>query len=186
MLPNHHQKLGRAQVNCRSIASFLHGIQRLLEEPRRFDTETLRTRQECFQPEITASDFTRLDFDLWDWFSVNHHRHRQLSERRAFDGHGLDGAFDRSGIPVLKHSLADLDTIAAQKLIASLLQRERFVFFDLLEVGWSDALLMVLKEQLISLLNPLANVLHSLRADLLPELDSVPAFGNMSLKPCTV
>jgi hypothetical protein len=41
---------------------------------------------------------------------------------------------------------------------------------------------MVLEEQLIGFLNPLANVLHSLRANLLPELDPLTFLSDMSLK----
>lgn len=41
---------------------------------------------------------------------------------------------------------------------------------------------MVLEEQLVSFLNALADLLHSLRANQLPERFTLPQFGNMSLK----
>jgi hypothetical protein len=40
----------------------------------------------------------------------------------------------------------------------------------------------MLKEQLVSLLNPLADILHSLRAYRLPERITLSQFGDMSLK----
>ena len=41
---------------------------------------------------------------------------------------------------------------------------------------------MVFEEQLVGFLNPFANILHRLRADLLPERFTFPQFGDMSLK----
>ena len=41
---------------------------------------------------------------------------------------------------------------------------------------------MMLKEQLVSLLNPLADILYRLRAHRLPEGIMLSQFGNMSLK----
>jgi len=38
---------------------------------------------------------------------------------------------------------------------------------------------MVLEEQLVGFLNPLTNILHSLRADLLPEGGTLPQLGNV-------
>jgi hypothetical protein len=40
----------------------------------------------------------------------------------------------------------------------------------------------VLKEQLVGFLNPLADILYCLRADLLPKLITLAELGNMNLK----
>jgi len=41
---------------------------------------------------------------------------------------------------------------------------------------------MVLEEQLVGFLNPFANILHSLRAYLLPEILTLPQLGNVPLE----
>ena len=41
---------------------------------------------------------------------------------------------------------------------------------------------MVLKEQLVGAFNPLADILYSLRSNLLPERFTLSNFGNMTLK----
>ena len=166
--------------------SLLDRVQRLLEELRRLNTKALRTCQERFQPKIKTSDFTRLDFDLWNWLGVNDYSHKKFSQRSALNGDGLDFSLNGSGVPELINPLPYLDAIAAQELIASLLQCERLVLFDLLKTGGSDSFLVMLKKQLIGFLNALANVLHRLRTDLLPECNSLASLGDMSLKFCTV
>lgn len=165
---------------------FFNSIQALLEKLRRFNTETFRTCQECFQSEVKTSDFTRLDLNLWNWFSVNDYGYKQLSQGSAFNGGGLDLSFNGSGVPKLIHPLANPNAITAQKFIASLLESERLVFLDLLKTGRSNPFLMVLKEQLIGFLNPLANILHSLRAYLLPESHPLALLSDVSLKPRAV
>jgi hypothetical protein len=44
----------------------------------------------------------------------------------------------------------------------------------------------MLKKQLVGFLNALADILHSLRADRLPERFTLSVFGNMRLKFCTI
>lgn len=82
----------------------------------------------------------------------------------------------------MKYSIPNLHPIAAQKLVSTLFKGERFVLFDFLVSRWFNSFAVMLEEQLIRLLNALANILHRLRSDLLPEFVALPKFGNMSLK----
>jgi hypothetical protein len=85
----------------------------------------------------------------------------------------------------LINPIPNFDSIPTQKLIASLLEGEGFVLFDFLESWGPDSFVMALKKQLITLLNPLADILYSLRAHQLPKRVTFTQFGNMSLKFCT-
>ncbi|MBT9158959.1 MAG: hypothetical protein DDT26_00208 [Dehalococcoidia bacterium] len=89
-------------------------------------------------------------------------------------------------LPVAIDPTTDLDAITFKELIACLLEGEGTIFLHFLKVGWPHAFLVILKEALIGSLNPLADVLHSLRSYLQPIGITLTTFGNMSLKFCTV
>lgn len=165
--------------------SFFDLIERLLQELGRFNLGAIGAGEERFQPKIKASDSTRLDFDH-GFRAVNHYDHKQLSQRSPLNGYGFDRSLNLSTVPILIDSTANLDAVAAQELIACLLQRERFILSDLLKAGWSNSFFVVLKKQFVRLLNPLADVLHGLRANRLPELATLTKSCNMSLKLGTV
>jgi hypothetical protein len=107
----------------------------LFEELRRFDFGTIRDGEERFQPEIKASDATRLDSNFRPGHVVNNHDHEQFSERSPFNGECLDVTFNVSRIPILIDLAPNLDAIASQEFVASLLEGEGFVFSNLLKVG---------------------------------------------------
>jgi hypothetical protein len=85
-------------------------------------------------------------------------------------------------VPILINVVADFDSIAAQELVASLLQGERFVSSHFLESRRSNSFVVMFKEQLVGFLNALTDILYCLRADQLPEGFTLSQFGNMSLK----
>ena len=160
---------------------FFDLVKRLFQELGRFNLGTIRASEERFQPKIKASDSTRLDFNR-GFRTVNDYNHKKLSQRSPLNGHGFDCPLNLSTVPILIDSLANLDAVATQKLIASLLQRERLVPLHLLKVWRSNSFFVMFEKQLVSLLNPLTNILHSLRSNLLPERNPLAFLSNVSLK----
>jgi hypothetical protein len=82
----------------------------------------------------------------------------------------------------LINPVPNLHSIATEKLIASLLKGEGFIFPDLLKPRWFYPFLVAVKERLIGFLNPLADVLNGLRTYLFPGRLTVPQLGDVSLK----
>lgn len=82
--------------------------------------------------------------------------------------------------------ISNLDSVPTQEFIACLLQGERLVFLHFLEARWSDTPFMKLEEQLIRLVDSLANVLDSLRSDKSPKWVAFSQLGNMFLQLRTV
>ncbi len=160
---------------------FCDFIDRLLQELGRFNLGAIRASEESFQTKIKASDSTRLDFN-YQLRTINDHNHKKLSQRSSFNGHSLNRSLNLSTVPILVDSTPNFDTVATQEFIACLLQRERFIFSDFFKVGRPNSFFVVLEEQLVRLLNPLANVLYSLRTNRLPELITLANLGDMSLK----
>ena len=84
------------------------------------------------------------------------------------------------------NSLSNSHPVAAEKFGSSLLESKGFVFLDLLEVRRTNPSPFVFEEEPIGFLNALADILHGLRADLLPPLNPLAAFGDMLLELGTV
>jgi hypothetical protein len=58
-------------------------------------------------------------------------------------------------VPILINAMTDFDSIAAQELVASLLQSERLVSSHFLESRRSNSFVVMFKEQLVGFLNAL-------------------------------
>lgn len=145
-------------------------IKRLVIVQRGLNLLPVRCGEESLQTKIKTCAVTCHGLIALVDFFLHHKVEVEIAQRVALDCDRLDARGNVTTLAVLIDLALNVDAVAFKQFPTSLLKREGSVLLDLLERGWRglDLALKIAKEQLVSAVNALCNVLNRLRTNQLP------------------
>ena len=141
------------------------GVQGLREVERADNFAPVTADQERLETEVEPNGAVTLPVGNVDVF-LDNEGEGEIAERVALNRYRFNGVGKLTRFAELVNVSLDADAVAAQQRPARLLERERTVLPDLLELGRRglDARLAIAKEERVGAVNALANVLPGLTA----------------------
>jgi len=139
---------------------------------------SVRRSEEGFQAKVKACHVTGHDLIILVNLFLNNEVEPKIVEVVTLDRYRFDCGWDFSALAELVQVALNLDTISTEKLPACLFKREAGILLDLLESWWACAnlALEIAKEQLISFVDTLNNILNGLRTNKIPVSKTIKLF----------
>lgn len=152
-----------------ALSGFQFG-QSLTIEQRAFNLLPVRCGEEDFQPKVKACAVTRHGLMVLGYIFLYHKVQVEIVKTITLDRDRLNVCWNVAGLAEFVDRALNLDLVAAQQLPTGLLEREGAIPLDLLKAGWgcTNLVLEIAKEELISLVDTLNNILNGLTANQIP------------------